>query len=298
MKFRIFVILVVMFAGVLAVNAQMDECMGLDADTCSMVSMAGDNLAESGSFGFDMAMSLEVTGMGAMDPTAGDVFVDITGSGVIAYDMSQTFPADMSFDAEIVATMGDETQEMTISVAIVDDVLYASSSEDPEVTQLPIELALAQAGITPDMLAGMMAGGEADADMMASYGMLAGIEGFISQEVLAVEDGETPILTTLDFSALLNDPAFADELTKMTSGSGDPQMAMVAQVLPAIDAGMTVTRYVNADQILSGVSVEFGLEFDMGAMMGADGMPPIEVNMTLDVEMYDFGADFDIQPLG
>jgi hypothetical protein len=84
----------------------------------------------------------------------------------------------------------------------------------------------------------------------------------------------------------------------MTSGSGDPQMAMVAQVLPAIDAGMTVTRYVNADQILSGVSVEFGLEFDMGAMMGADGMPPIEVNMTLDVEMYDFGADFDIQPLG
>lgn len=291
MKLRVLVLLLALFVGVFAVNAQ-DDCMGLAAEDCQVLTTAMMQTALATSYNMDFTFDFSLSGLGAMDPTmAGQVVsANIDGTGSVAPGAGTNIPFNIATTMNInsVSPDGDSTIE-GFEFYIVDDVFIAEEDDG------------SYTGITAEEFGGqfeqMLAGAPLDPATlfggMGNMGDMSGFPEFTTFTRNADEAGTIPFQFTADFTTLFQSPEFSSMMTQMTSSLGDdPQMAqmgaMVGMFLPGLGGQLQITQYVGAeDGYLHKLLVDLDLSLDM-AMMG--GTEPIVVDLLLEVNLHDFGA--------
>jgi len=221
-------------------------------------------------------------------------------------------------------------QSGTLSFVIVDGNFYMQNPEGVEwmgfnLQDLMESGALEAAGlpISPDMLAGAMAGGDAAAaDPMAALSMLGlgdmdpnalmNIPGFITNSRMADESlmvqNMYPFNTMIDFAPLFASAEFNQMLNSILemTASEDPSMAqvgpMVAMLLQGSQLTVSSTQWIGADDMfVHRLKVDINASIDLSALMGGTGtdtsqvqMPPVNFTMSLDVSLSDINAPVNV----
>lgn len=294
MKLRVLVLLLALFVGVFAVNAQSD-CMGLADADCQVLQTAMAQTATATSYNVDFALDFSLEGLGGMDPSmAGQVIsLNVDGTGSVVGGAGTNVPFNFGSTMDVATNSPDgETNNQGFEVYLVDDIIYVENEDgsfqgittDDIATQ--IQSAMAGAPFDPSALMGGMTGSD-----------MSGFPEFTTFTRNANEDmmGQSviPFQFKADFTKLFQSPEFSSMLTQITSsmGSADPQAAqmgaMVGMILPGLAGDMQMTQYVGAeDAYLHGLNMDLNLSLDLAAMGATE---PIVLTVHFEVNMHDFG---------
>ena len=305
MKFRYIALILVLVMSVFAVSAQdgqgLDTCFNLGADDCQFLTAAGENTAANiTSFNSNFTIDFSAAGLGLLDPTLGDITLSIKGSGPIVITPDGDTPFEGMLNLTIVSTgMGDDDVNDEILLILVDNTAYAQVNgewQEPEdATSMFADL-----GANPADVEAL-----ADPQALAGLSLFTSIPGFIDHQRLPDEDmmGQTvvPFQLSMNFTELFQSDMMTAMLPQITSAlpQDDPNMALAGQMIPllaeALDAQLAVTQFVGADDnFVHRLAIDLDANIDMGAIMGTDGMPPIEIIFDMGFDLNDINSSFDI----
>lgn len=290
-----------------AAGAQ-DDCFGLSADDCAILTNAGVAMEGVTSFAMSYDFSLTTSGIASLDPSSSDITVTSTGSGSFAMVEGGAVPITLEMSLDGAVDTGAESESGSISFVIVDDFFYLQDPESGE--WLGFDLASAmEMGVT-DALGvpfdpTMLESGAGMEQLGPALGMLGALPGLVTQERLADEEmmGQSmyAFQTAVDFAVLLDNQDFMDGLMQgvMESAGGGDDMAfaaaMLGQLLPFADADLSIVQWVGADDgYVHRAVITVDLSLDLGAAMEVEDVPPVAFNISLDVQMSDFNADFAV----
>ncbi len=304
MKFRYFALILLLAMSVFAVTAQdggLDTCFNLADADCQFLTAAGENTATNiASFNSNFTIDFSAAGLGLLDPTLGDITLSIKGSGPINITPEGETPFEGSLNLTVVSTgMGDDDVNSEIQLILVDNMAYANVDGEWQEPQDATEL-FADMGTDPADLEAL-----ADPQALAGLQLFTSIPGFIDHQRLADEDmmGQTvvPFQLSMNFTELFQSDMMQAMLPQITTAlpQDDPNMALAGQMIPllaeALDAQLAVTQFVGADDnFVHRLAIDLDANIDMGAIMGADGMPPIEVFFDMGFDLNDINGSFAI----
>ncbi|MEZ4668254.1 MAG: hypothetical protein R3E39_10095 [Anaerolineae bacterium] len=319
--FALFMLLIMIAVLVPAASAQTDvTCLGLNGDDCAIITAANENTAKIQSFTQAFTFDFSVSGAGAMTGGTDGVSLKANGSGPFVIDAAAADPSamvSMAMDITGSADAGSDNQSGSISVRIVDGIIYVS---DPKTGEWKgAKLADLLSSVTDQM--GAMTGGAGGASTsgtggaagLASNPAVMGlasaamafdpvkIPGFLTQTREADADmmGQKMVAFnyTADIGALLTSPEFQKLMSQATTAAtqADPQAAQMAMMVPMLATMATgnfnYTRWVGADDgFIHRIVFAGDINLDLSAMMGASGssgaqMPPINMKLNLTVDL-------------
>lgn len=296
--------LVLSFAGIAGAQDVEAACFNLAGTSdCELLTGALANTSENlTAFYMDFALDLSVTGLAAIQPTMGDVSLNVTGEGPFVFVGGDgQAPVALALDLNIAANDGTEATETAFSFVLVDDVFYTQNPEDGSWVGFNITQSsdMDMFGIPTDPTE--VIDPEALGDFMGLFMALAeSVPNHISLERTADDaEGHAVFTYTLDLTGVIQDPELQGVLNDALTAAAqeNPMVGMLGLLLPGITGELSVTYHIDtASNLVAGF--DFGLDFaiDLNALMAGQGgsdaptLDPIVLTVDFGVEFTEVGT--------
>lgn len=234
------------------------------------------------SFALAIDISGSVSGTGTDDTSGSQSFMIVDGNAYVQDPASGQWIGFSLLDLIESGALESAGLPLDPTALLEGDMGAMGAATDPAA-------ALAEAGLSPDQIAGLM-----------------NVSGFLSQARVADAEANGQRMyafeSKIDFVPLFSSSEFQNMLMGLASAAGESDLAEVgelAMLLPMLisEGDIQLTRWIGADdmfvhRLVLGINVKVDLGMLMGGMGGSD-MPeiePITLRMSLDVQLSNHNA--------
>lgn len=296
--------LILGFAGIASAQEVDPTCFNLaGTPDCELLTGALANTSENlTAFYMDFGLDVNVTGLAAIQPTMGDVSLNVTGEGPFVFVGGDgQAPVAMALDMNIAANDGTEATETAFSFVLVDDIFYMQNPEDGswvgvDITQSS-DMSMFGMPADPSEMMDPAAMGE----FMGVFATLAeAVPNYITLERLADDaDGHAVFTYTLDLSGVMQDPEIQEALNDVLAAAAEenPMVGMLGMLLPGITGDITITHHIDtASNLVSAFDFGLNLSIDLNALMAGQGgndaptLDPIVITVDFSVAFSEVGT--------